>query len=136
MGQYYQVDFTFELACCDALLVKSSDPDFENRGGLGTFLLYLDIEGEPLVCYGACVFQNPETKCYLYRSKYGNWVIGKSLGKIKRGALVRSHESDEIKFTRNCPCLVENWQVLKEGKWAQDESVSVKIKRKKFSIVF
>ena len=44
--------------------------------GLGGFQLYLDIEWEPQVCYGACVFQNPDTKCYLYRSKYGNWVIG------------------------------------------------------------
>ena len=48
-------------------------------GVLGTFLLYLDIEYEPMVCYGAGVFHNKETKYFLYRSKYGNWVIGKDI---------------------------------------------------------
>ena len=38
--------------------------------------MYLDVEYEPYQCYNASVFKNPDTGTYLYRSKFGNWVVG------------------------------------------------------------
>ena len=46
------------------------------REGIGNYHVYLDVEDEPFICYGASVFMNPESNTYLYRSKFGNWIVG------------------------------------------------------------
>ena len=56
---------------------------FFTRDGLGVFSMCLDADFQPIVKYGACTFQNKETQAYLYRAKYGNWVVGKSTEKNK-----------------------------------------------------
>ena len=38
-----------------------------------------NIEGEPMVTYGASCFAHKTEKIYLYRSKYGHWCIGQNL---------------------------------------------------------
>merc|ERR1711963_156359 len=75
---FYDLDYTFTHACCDHLLVKSFQKDFKQKDGLGTFSICLDIEWQPLIVHGACVFRDRDTKNYLYRSKYGNWVVGEN----------------------------------------------------------
>eukprot|EP00090_Calanus_glacialis_P018299 TRINITY_DN28389_c0_g1_i1.p1 TRINITY_DN28389_c0_g1~~TRINITY_DN28389_c0_g1_i1.p1 ORF type:complete len:100 (-),score=11.89 TRINITY_DN28389_c0_g1_i1:129-428(-) len=75
------------------------------REGIGNYHVYLDVEDEPFICYGASVFMNPESNTYLYRSKFGNWIVGKNMGKVK-GAIIRSQEDDREKFALVCPCKV------------------------------
>jgi len=128
---FFEIGSDFKGACCENLLVKSTSEDFPHKECIGHFSLYLDIEGDPMVCYGASVFRNEETKTYLYRSKYGNWVIGKTLGKMKKGALVRSHEEDRESFTHVCPCKVDKWQVRNNQSWHSDDSIRVMIRRNK-----
>ena len=36
----------------------------------------LNMEGDPLVTYGASCFAHKREKIYLYRSKFGHWCIG------------------------------------------------------------
>ena len=84
----------------------------------------MDVECDDFKCYNASVFRNPNTGIYLYRSKYGDWVFGRkslnllsskftlhsgrNLGKMKRGAKLRSFDSEEKeKFLRTCPCKVD-----------------------------
>ena len=40
---------------------------------------FTNIEGEPMVTYGASCFAHKTEKIYLYRSKYGHWCIGQNL---------------------------------------------------------
>jgi len=47
------------------------------RDAIGNYNLYVDEDEEPYVCYGASVFWNEEANTYLYRSKFGSWVVGK-----------------------------------------------------------
>ena len=42
----------------------------------GTYEVYLDVEFDQFKCYNAAVFKNQSNGHYLYRSKYGDWVIG------------------------------------------------------------
>merc|ERR1712228_170557 len=105
MSVFLDVDYTFEKSCCDNLLVKSLNKQFKRKDGLGVFSMCLDADFQPIVKYGACTFQNKETQAYLYRAKYGNWVVGTVLGKIKKGAIIRSHGEESDKFTRCCPCM-------------------------------
>jgi len=74
---YLSVDQEFEGACCENLTIKSTSPDFPLHESIGNFDQYLDVEEEPFVCYGASVFKNTENSTYLYRSKYGSWIVGK-----------------------------------------------------------
>jgi len=128
---YLAVDQEFEGACCDHLTIKSSSPDFPYRENIGNFNLYLDIEDEPFVCYGASVFKHSDTKTYLYRSKYGSWVVGKTLGKVKKGALIRSNEDEKEKFAHECPCRVQKLQVRNGDSWKADDSIRIMIRRNK-----
>merc|ERR1711923_255115 len=89
-SKFVIVDYTFEMSCCDNVLVKCKDSNFKSKSGLGLFTMCLDVEFEPLIIHGACVFKNKEFGTYLYRSKYGNWVIGTVMGKIRKGAMIRS----------------------------------------------
>eukprot|EP00090_Calanus_glacialis_P014215 TRINITY_DN22947_c0_g1_i1.p1 TRINITY_DN22947_c0_g1~~TRINITY_DN22947_c0_g1_i1.p1 ORF type:complete len:148 (+),score=38.43 TRINITY_DN22947_c0_g1_i1:29-445(+) len=129
---HYHV-YEFQAACCDNLLIKSASPDFPSDC-LGTFELYLDVEYQPFICYNANVFKKENESMYLYRSKFGNWVIGRTLGKIKKGSKVRSHEDDPQKYTRNCPCKVDKWQMAHDGRWKDCDSMKVMIRRHKMSI--
>jgi len=76
------------------------------RDGIGTFNLYLDVEDEPFVCYGASVFRNEESNTYLYRARCGSWVVGDILGKVKKGAIIRSKDDERESFALVCPCKV------------------------------
>merc|ERR1712227_255208 len=110
----------FQSACCDNLLLRSKDDEFPEDIS-GNYEVYLDIEYDPYQCYNASVFHNPETKTYLYRSKFGNWVVGKRLGKINKGAQLRSYDFDPFdakereRFIYSCPCLVNRWQKSFKG---------------------
>lgn len=74
----------------------------------GTYEIYTDVEGDPYKCYNASVFRNTEKGFYLYRSKFGDWVVGTNLGKMKKGAKLRSFAMDEKeKFLVTCPCKVD-----------------------------
>eukprot|EP00092_Neocalanus_flemingeri_P020350 GFUD01022047.1.p1 GENE.GFUD01022047.1~~GFUD01022047.1.p1 ORF type:complete len:134 (+),score=26.97 GFUD01022047.1:36-437(+) len=128
---FLAVSQEFEGACCENLSIKSLSPDFHLRECIGHFNLYLDVEDEPFVCYGASVFKNNENKTYLYRSKYGTWIIGKTLGKVKKGALIRSHDDEKDKFALVCPCGVEKWQARNGESWKNDDSIRIMIRRNK-----
>ena len=78
-----------------------------NRDVTGTYEIYTDIEGDHYKCYNASVFKNADNGNYLYRSKFGDWVIGTDLGKMRRGAKIRSLAvDDKQKFLVTCPCKV------------------------------
>ena len=78
-----------------------------NRDVTGTYEIYTDIEGDHYKCYNASVFKNADNGNYLYRSKFGDWVIGTDLGKMRRGAKIRSFAvDDKQKFLVTCPCKV------------------------------
>eukprot|EP00090_Calanus_glacialis_P018300 TRINITY_DN28389_c0_g1_i2.p1 TRINITY_DN28389_c0_g1~~TRINITY_DN28389_c0_g1_i2.p1 ORF type:complete len:118 (-),score=11.06 TRINITY_DN28389_c0_g1_i2:29-382(-) len=100
------------------------------REGIGNYHVYLDVEDEPFICYGASVFMNPESNTYLYRSKFGNWIVGKNMGKVK-GAIIRSQEDDREKFALVCPCKVQKWQVHDKEAWKFDDSIRIMIRRNK-----
>merc|ERR1711868_56 len=141
--QYHYDIFKFERACCDNLLLKSKDDQFPQDTS-GNYEVYLDVEYEPYQCYNASVFHNPDSGTYLYRSKFGNWVVGKSLGKIKKGAQLRSYDFDPFdarereKFIQSCPCSVDRWQRSFKGedgkiRWT-DVKAKLNIRRQKMSI--
>lgn len=133
---FQSIDASFYAACCEHLMVKTTNPDLPNRHCLGFFDVYYDIEDEPLVTHGASVFINVKEKIFLYRTKFGNWVIGDTLGKMRRGAMYRSNEEDQDTVVHCCPCKIYNWEVLENGEWKNTNSVTVQIRRKKSILNF
>jgi len=138
MAQYHYTEYKFQAACCDFLMLKSKDENFPKEIG-GTYEVYLDIEFDQYKCYNATVFKNTTNGHYLYRSKYGDWVIGTDMGKMKRGAKLRSFDLDEKeKFLRTCPCKVDKWKRRVVGEDGQvrwrDCEAKLMIRRQKVSI--
>jgi len=126
-------NYDYQGSCCDHLQVndKSDDASFPHKNLLGFFDIYLDIEGEPMVTYGASCFAHKTEKIYLYRSKYGHWCIGSKLGKMKNGTLLKSCERDEEKWAQCCPCRIKKWLRRDGDSWVSEESVTVKIRRER-----
>jgi len=141
-AQFHYTVYKFQAACCEHFILKSTDQNFPKETA-GQYDLYLDVEMDSYKLYGASVFRNEETGHYLYRSKFGDWTVGKDMGKTKRGSKLRSWDVEEAKdkeakFLRTCPCKVEKWQrrvVGEDGKvrW-QKCDVELKIRRQKVSI--
>jgi len=128
---FLEVDMEFIGSCCENLAIKSSSPDFPHRDAIGNYNLYVDEDEEPYVCYGASVFWNEEANTYLYRSKFGSWVVGESLGKLKNGTIIRSKDDESESFALVCPCKVQKWQVRNKDTWKFDDSIRVMIRRYK-----
>jgi len=124
-----------QISCCDQLTVSSDTCEFSHRNCIGNFNIYLDLEGEPMACYGAASFEHTKHKLegdrtYLYRSKFGYWCIGTTLGKFQTGVLVRSCEAEEITWNFSCPCKIQKWQKLVGKSWVPDQSFVINRKRK------
>jgi len=126
-------NYDYQGSCCDHLQVndKSDDGSFPHKNLLGFFDIYLDIEGEPMVTYGASCFAHKTEKIYLYRSKFGHWCIGSKLGKMKNGTLLKSCERDEERWAQCCPCRIKKWLRRDGDSWVSEENVTVKIRRER-----
>merc|ERR1712156_1017297 len=127
-AQFHYTVYKFQAACCEHFILKSTDQNFPKETA-GQYDLYLDVEMDTYKLYGASVFRNEETGHYLYRSKFGDWTVGKDMGKTKRGSKLRSWDVEEAK--------VKKWQrrvVGEDGKvrW-QKCDVELKIRRQKVS---
>merc|ERR1712126_426152 len=121
----------YQGSCCGQLQVRSGSSSYPHRHCLGHFVEYLDVEGQPVVTYGASCFQRQAGKSFLYRTKHGNWCLGTMLGETESGVCVRSDEPDAERWAHSCPCTVTKWKRFEGGKWIGDPDISVTVHREK-----
>merc|ERR1712062_360911 len=125
--------YSYQGSCCGQLQVRSLSSNYPHRHCLGSFVEYLDVEGEPVVTYGASCFQRKSGQTYLYRTQHGNWCIGSMLGEAELGVCVKSNESDAERWAHSCPCSVTKWKRLEDecDQWVDDFDLSVTVHREK-----
>jgi len=118
-------------ACCDHLGVHSRAQDHSHKECLQDFYLALKANGDRVACHEACVFKTKDNALKLYRSKDGDWVIGKELGKSRRGTLLRSQDPDRESFIQECPCQTKLWQKNDGKTWTTDNDLRIVIRKSK-----
>eukprot|EP00088_Acartia_fossae_P061622 TRINITY_DN74087_c0_g1_i1.p1 TRINITY_DN74087_c0_g1~~TRINITY_DN74087_c0_g1_i1.p1 ORF type:complete len:135 (+),score=23.35 TRINITY_DN74087_c0_g1_i1:32-406(+) len=120
-------------ACCEHIAVHTKEENHPMREFLVDFLL-VDDEGKQSKCNDASVFKSRTSNVLLYRSKEGDWVVGKELGKKSKGAVLRSQDPDRESFIQECPCQTSVWQWRDGNAWRTDNKLRVVIRKDKITL--
>lgn len=119
-------------ACCEHVAVYTHLKSHSHRDCLMEYNALTDSSGNPVTCHEAAVFKSASGKLFLYRSKHGDWVVGKVMGKGRNGARLRSQDEDRTKFSQECPCQTKTWEKMdsKLG-WVADPDIRIIVRTKR-----
>jgi len=119
-------------ACCEHLGGHARNKDKHSHSEcLVDYVRVMTPEGDNKACNEAAYFKARDSDIFLYRDKNGDWVIGKNLGKSRKGALLRSQDPDRTSYILECPCQTKVWQKSDGKSWITDPEIRIVIRTAK-----
>jgi len=118
-------------ACCDHLAVHTRDQNHSHSECMQDFTTMTKANGDKVASHEAVVFTSSDKKLKLYRGKDGDWIVGKEIGKSRKGALLRSQDPDRESFIQECPCQTKVWQKNDGKNWTTDNDLRIVIRKSK-----